>query len=168
VAKAVVTWRKFEFRDAKSSKFWDILLENATYTVRFGKIDTKGQEQSKDFDTVKEARLAVDKLIKEKTGKGYTEIIPPAAVASATTQTTNATNPTTDNGKTRFQANVTGESNKVFAVVVDLDIDGRVAQAHCTCGTFRRDKLRKGPCVHILATTLLAGQQVAQGEAVHA
>ena len=172
--KAVVTWRKFEFRDAKSSKFWDILLEKAAYTVRFGKIGTKGQEQTKEFDTPKEARVATDKLIKEKTSKGYTEITPAPTVVSvvataseAAAQSANATNPT-DNGKTRFQANVTGESNKVFAVVVDLDIDGRVAQAQCTCGTFRRDKLRKGPCVHILATTLLAGQQVAQGEAIHA
>jgi len=31
--------------------------------------------------------------------------------------------------------------------------------AHCTCAWHRREKLRKGPCAHILAASALASQQ---------
>jgi hypothetical protein len=55
----------------------------------------------------------------------------------------------------RYQAEVHGE--KVFEVLIDVDADGRVVYAQCTCGTYRRDKLRKGPCPHILATTVFKG-----------
>ena len=51
--------------------------------------------------------------------------------------------------------------NKVQDVILDIDTDGRVQYAQCSCHDFRRDKLRKGPCPHILAASLLAAEQVA-------
>ncbi len=52
-------------------------------------------------------------------------------------------------------------SNETHAVSLVIDLDGRVRYAHCDCSDFRRDKLRKGPCAHILAAGALASEQVA-------
>ncbi len=65
--------RYFEYSDGKSAKFWEIILENTNLAVRFGKIGTGGQTSVKTFDSEEKARKEHDKLIREKTGKGYTE-----------------------------------------------------------------------------------------------
>ncbi len=56
-------------------------------------------------------------------------------------------------GSTRNQAK--------FDVILDVDADGRVPFAQCSCADFRRDKLKKGPCAHILSATALASARVA-------
>lgn len=43
-----------------------------------------------------------------------------------------------------------------FEPTIGLDADGRAAFAQCTCGEFRQNKLRKGPCAHILAASVVA------------
>ena len=150
--KVVALWRFFELVDAKSNKFWAIKLEDESHSVLFGRIGTSGQQQTKDFDTAKEAKESYEKLVHEKTNKGYKEINPTAI-------TNEPAEPVVENGKTRYQANVKGD--KTFEVLIDLDLDGRVVYAQCTCSAFRRDKLRKGPCPHILATTVQASQELA-------
>jgi hypothetical protein len=50
---------------------------------------------------------------------------------------------------TRHQAIVRGERR--FEVLLEVDEDGRVRYAQCTCSWHRREKLRKGPCPHLLA-----------------
>lgn len=64
----------FEFKDDKSSKFWEITQTGSTVTVRYGKTGTNGQTQEKVFDDVSAASRHVAKLITEKTGKGYLEV----------------------------------------------------------------------------------------------
>jgi hypothetical protein len=77
--------------------------------------------------------------------------------------------PKTDEMTTRYQAVVRGGESKrerKFSVVLDLDPDGRAVFVSCNCAWHRREKLRKGPCAHILAATVLASQQmVAAGAA---
>src|SRR5262245_42212312 len=77
--------RTFEFRDAKSQKFWNIDLKGNTFTVTYGKIGTAGRTATKTFPTAARAQAAADKLIAEKLGKGYAETTPgtPAAEAAA-------------------------------------------------------------------------------------
>jgi DNA ligase-1 len=65
--------RYFEFVDDKSSKFWEISREGASVTVRFGRIGANGQTQTKTFADEPAAKKHADKLIEEKTGKGYVE-----------------------------------------------------------------------------------------------
>lgn len=65
--------RTFEYRDAKSAKFWNIELQGKSYTVTYGRLGAAGQTQTKDFPTEEKAKAAHDKLIAEKTSKGYTE-----------------------------------------------------------------------------------------------
>ncbi|MBA3503688.1 MAG: WGR domain-containing protein [Myxococcota bacterium] len=61
----------FEFKEGSSSKFWEIKLEDKSHTVRFGKIGTDGQSSQKSFKSAGEARADHDKLVAEKTKKGY-------------------------------------------------------------------------------------------------
>jgi DNA ligase-1 len=63
--------RHFEFIEGNSSKFWEVSLSGNDVTVRFGKIGTQGQTQTKTFDDAAAAQKHADKLIGEKTKKGY-------------------------------------------------------------------------------------------------
>jgi uncharacterized protein (TIGR02996 family) len=65
--------RTFELNDGTSRKFWNIAVKDKTFTVTFGKIGTKGQSQTKTFKDAATAQAEADKLIKEKTKKGYKE-----------------------------------------------------------------------------------------------
>ncbi|NBY01850.1 MAG: WGR domain-containing protein, partial [Planctomycetes bacterium] len=49
-------------------------VKGKTLNVTFGKIGTKGQSKPKDFATPVKAKAEMEKLIKEKTGKGYVEV----------------------------------------------------------------------------------------------
>jgi hypothetical protein len=69
----------------------------------------------------------------------------------------------TSEATTRYRAVVRGGESKrerKFSVVLDLDADGRAVFVSCNCAWHRREKLRKGPCAHILAATVLASQQM--------
>lgn len=63
-------WRRFEVDE----KFWAIKREGASFTVKYGKIGTAGQEKTKDCDDEDAAEAEYDKLVKEKTKKGYEEV----------------------------------------------------------------------------------------------
>jgi predicted DNA-binding WGR domain protein len=55
-------------------KFWAIRLDGARHTVKYGKIGTNGAEKTKTFASPAEAKKDHDKLVKEKTGKGYQQV----------------------------------------------------------------------------------------------
>ncbi len=75
--------RTFQFSDAKSHKFWNIEVTGTSFTVTYGKIGTNGQSQSKTFATPEKAQSEADKLVREKTGKGYVETTPQTASSDA-------------------------------------------------------------------------------------
>jgi len=62
-----------EYEDAKSSKFWEIILEGNSFTIRYGKIGANGSSKTKEFDTEEKAKKEFDKLVKQKIRKGYSE-----------------------------------------------------------------------------------------------
>lgn len=66
--------RRFEFSDDKSNKFWEITISGTEHTVRYGRIGTDGQSKTKAFDDAEACQVAADKLIEQKTGKGYKEV----------------------------------------------------------------------------------------------
>lgn len=66
--------RRFEFVEGSSSKFWEVSVEGATLTVVFGKIGTAGQTKPKTFGSPEAAQKEADKLVGEKTRKGYVEV----------------------------------------------------------------------------------------------
>ncbi len=65
--------REFEFREGSSDKFWRITLDGTATTVNFGRRGTSGQSQTKKWASPDEARKNYEKLIGEKTKKGYVE-----------------------------------------------------------------------------------------------
>jgi uncharacterized protein (TIGR02996 family) len=75
--------RTFQFSDAKSHKFWNIDVSGSSFTVTYGKVGTVGQTQTKAFPSAEKAQAEAEKLIREKTGKGYRETTPKAEVSQA-------------------------------------------------------------------------------------
>jgi predicted DNA-binding WGR domain protein len=65
--------RYFEFVAGSSRKFWEISLSGSDVTTRWGRIGTDGQSKTKTLKDPAAAKKEYDKLIAEKTGKGYTE-----------------------------------------------------------------------------------------------
>ena len=66
--------RYFELVEGTSSKFWEIVVEGTDVKTRYGKIGTAGQETVKEHDSKSEAFKEYDKLVTEKTKKGYREV----------------------------------------------------------------------------------------------
>lgn len=66
--------RRFEFRDGASAKFWEVTRAGAAVTVRFGRLGANGQSQTKSFAGDEAAQKHLDKLVGEKTSKGYREV----------------------------------------------------------------------------------------------
>ena len=66
--------RRFEFVGGGSDKFWEITTHGSEVTVRFGRNGTQGQSTSKIFPDAAAARHHADKLIRQKTGKGYVAV----------------------------------------------------------------------------------------------
>jgi DNA ligase 1 len=66
--------RYFEFKDEKSSKFWEVSRSGNEMTTRWGKIGTAGQSKTKAFGDETAAKKMIQKLIDEKMGEGYVEV----------------------------------------------------------------------------------------------
>ncbi len=65
--------RHFEFVEGSSKKFWEIFLDGSSFTTKYGRIGTDGQETIKEFDTADKAKKEYEKLVSEKVKKGYVE-----------------------------------------------------------------------------------------------
>ena len=65
--------RMFEYSEETSNKFWEVSLEKKSVITRYGKIGGAGNITANEFASTKEARAAFEKLIHEKTSKGYIE-----------------------------------------------------------------------------------------------
>jgi DNA ligase 1 len=65
--------RRFEFVEGKSSKFWEIGVDGCEVTVHYGRIGAAGTSKVKTFADAEAAQRDADKLMAEKTGKGYVE-----------------------------------------------------------------------------------------------
>lgn len=66
--------QRFELIEGTASKFWEVDTKDHQLTVRYGRIGTNGQTQTKEFSNNAAATKERDKLIKEKSGKGYSEV----------------------------------------------------------------------------------------------
>ncbi len=67
--------RRFEFVAGNSAKFWELTVHRAVLTIRFGRLGTDGQTQTKTFPTADLALVQAKKLIVQKTRKGYSECV---------------------------------------------------------------------------------------------
>jgi predicted DNA-binding WGR domain protein len=65
--------RHFTCTEDGASKFWEVGVNETRLTLRFGRLGTNGQTQTKEFTTSDAARREQDKLIRSKLAKGYVE-----------------------------------------------------------------------------------------------
>ncbi|QWF18231.1 DUF4132 domain-containing protein [Lysobacter capsici] len=73
--------RRFEYVEGSSSKFWEAEQDGSDLNIRWGRIGTAGQSQTKAFADANKAAAALIKLIDEKTGKGYVESVAAAGAS---------------------------------------------------------------------------------------
>ena len=67
---------RFEHTEGTSSTFWEIERRGAVITTRWGRDGTQGQTRTQTLKTPYAATTAYQKLILEKTTKGYTRVRP--------------------------------------------------------------------------------------------
>ena len=73
-APSMPATRRFEFVGGNSAKFWQVTGSGTSVTVRFGRLGTDGQVQTKGFPSVDAASVHVERLIAQKAAKGYQEV----------------------------------------------------------------------------------------------
>ncbi|MEJ7599974.1 MAG: WGR domain-containing protein [Kofleriaceae bacterium] len=109
---------RYEYTDGSSSKFWQIELSGASFTTTHGKIGSSGQTLLKQWPDAATAKREHDKLIAQKTKKGYAPVSTgkPAARPKADKPAAKAA------PKAKAAAPVTaGAYNAALAKVIDAD-----------------------------------------------
>lgn len=71
--KGSIMGHYFEFKDAKSNKFWEISASGKKIKIHYGKIGTAGQVLDKEFSNAKDALIEMEKAISKKLKEGYIE-----------------------------------------------------------------------------------------------
>ncbi len=67
--------RYFTYTDEKTDKFWSIDIIGETITIVYGKGHTLGVTRTKKMESLAEAEVEVEKMIREKTKHGYRETV---------------------------------------------------------------------------------------------
>lgn len=62
---------RYEYKEGSSSKFWEIELSGSSFTTKHGRIGTPGASLVKDWPDAATAQKEYDKLVAQKTKKGY-------------------------------------------------------------------------------------------------
>lgn len=63
--------KRFIFTEGASNKFWEIVRDGSSFTTIYGRVGSAGSATTKEFATEAECAAAAEKLISEKTKKGY-------------------------------------------------------------------------------------------------
>jgi predicted DNA-binding WGR domain protein len=66
--------RRFKFVGGNSAKFWQVTVAGTKVFVRFGRLGTEGRLQSKEFSSAAAASGHAQRLIAQKSAKGYREV----------------------------------------------------------------------------------------------
>jgi predicted DNA-binding WGR domain protein len=66
--------RRFEFVQGASSKFWQIDRQGSTLFLAWGRLGGQAQTKTRNFPSEAAAQAEYDRLIREKTSKGYLEV----------------------------------------------------------------------------------------------
>ena len=69
-----MTTRRLEYIAGTSCKFWEVSTSGNDITVRYGRIGTSGQSQTKACVSAVAAEQQADKQIAAKLAKGYREL----------------------------------------------------------------------------------------------
>ncbi|MET7683466.1 WGR domain-containing protein [Streptomyces sp. NPDC005423] len=91
----VSTYLELSQDDSAAHKFYEVLVDGATVTVRYGRIGSAGQTQTTTFPTGEKARGAAAKKVGEKVRKGYAPAVPGGRAPRAVTRRQVASAPST-------------------------------------------------------------------------
>lgn len=75
--------RRFEFVEGTSKKFWEVSVEGNAVTTHYGRIGAAGHTTAKDADSPDAAQRLYERLVREKTRKGYVEVGGAAPIRTA-------------------------------------------------------------------------------------
>jgi|APSaa5957512493_1039668.scaffolds.fasta_scaffold85538_1 predicted DNA-binding WGR domain protein len=67
----ISSWSRYEFSNGKSAKFWEVKKLGLKYSIRYGRIGTRGKLVNTLMKTSEEAYAQVEKMKKSKIKKGY-------------------------------------------------------------------------------------------------
>ncbi|UBV41615.1 WGR domain-containing protein [Deinococcus taeanensis] len=70
-----VTYLEYSDPNGAEHKFYEVTLDAATLTIRYGRIGTEGQTQHKTFPSPEKAQAEADKKLREKRRKGYEDAV---------------------------------------------------------------------------------------------
>ncbi len=91
---------RYELVEGKSSKFWEVEVEGKDLHLAWGRIGTNGQEKTKSFASSAAAEAERDKLIQQKTKKGYSLVSGTETKTAAETETETETAAETETTET--------------------------------------------------------------------
>lgn len=147
-----MSFREFEYADGKSFKFWKIEVQGTDVVTQYGRIGTTGQETRKSFGSPADAQKEHDKLVSEKTRKGYAE--KSAAPAPAADAKSDAKTPATKKGTAVASAAPSATANaggELSAMVFNTTRDSNFEPLSTFIGervtNFREKKPTKGKTV---------------------
>jgi len=135
--------RRFELTEDKSSKFWEIDHQGTDLHIHWGRIGTAGQSQTKTFADEAKASAAYNKLIAEKTRKGYQEKDAVAAPAPQVAKKAKVT-PVKEDGHESTpaapQESLDAQCQRVFVGLCEQIVQGVLAgrETRVTFATLRR------------------------------
>ena len=78
-ASSSSTPRYFEFSEGSSNKFWMVWTDGTQLMTKYGRIGASGAQTVKDFGTDEKVAKEYEKIVNEKTRKGYEEKDAPEA-----------------------------------------------------------------------------------------
>jgi len=135
--------RRFEYRDDRSSKFWEIERQGTQIVTCWGRIGTDGQRKVKDFGTEAKAESGVAKQIQAKTGKGYAEAGVEGAPLSK--QAPSTSGPTSGDLSDGQEAQVPGSGGRSYTL---KHIGGVYS---CSCPAWRNQSvsIERRTCKHL-------------------
>ena len=81
--------KRFELEAGSSSKFWEVETKGSDTIVCYGRIGTDGRVLEKSYDSPAGAKQAVEKLVEQKTAKGYEPVSRAAKKASVKAKASN-------------------------------------------------------------------------------
>ncbi|MHA0040552.1 WGR domain-containing protein [Deinococcus sp. PEB2-63] len=70
-----VTYLEYSDPNGAEHKFYEVTVDGADLTVRYGRIGTDGQTQRKTFPSTEKAQAEAEKKLKEKRRKGYEDAV---------------------------------------------------------------------------------------------
>ena len=66
--------RRFEFVGGTSNKFWEVRVQGSEVFTSYGRIGSAGQTSCKTCDSPEAATSHAEKLVQQKTAKGYVAV----------------------------------------------------------------------------------------------